>query len=163
MVISSLHLFVLSIWLQSNFFSLFSLCRMYLELMVSFILFIFIFEINIQLLQGYQKTYNYYNGLARGCFVFVFFFPPKIVNFCLLVVGITVSVFEHEFCGIILTSICSLCISLLQFHFTSEIYPLPTCTSHLLVQGSINYHQLLLIKKNYHQLLFFCQCCSAPV
>ncbi|XP_065618321.1 probable mitochondrial import inner membrane translocase subunit TIM21 [Quercus suber] len=28
--------------------------------------------------------------------------------FCLLVVGITVSVFEHEFCGIIRTAICSL-------------------------------------------------------
>lgn len=100
-----------------------------------------------------RLTYNYYKVIKKhtiitmvlqedALFLF-FFFPPKIVNFCLLVVGITVSVFEHEFCGIILTSICSLCISLLQFHFTSEIYPLPTCTSHLLVQGSINYHQLL--------------------
>lgn len=132
MVISSLHLFVLSIWLQSNFFSLFSLCRMYLELMVSFILFIFIFELNIQLLQGYQKIYNYYNDLARGCSVCFFFFP-KIVSFCLLVVGITVSVFEHGFCGIIRTAICSLCVSLLQFHFKTEIFPLPICTSHLLV------------------------------
>lgn len=153
MVISSLHLFVLSIWLQSNFFSLFSLCRMYLELMVSFILFIFIFEINIQLLQGYQKTYNYYNGLARGCFVFVFFFPPKIVNFCLLVVGITVSVFEHEFCGIILTSICLYALVYCSFilHLKYILYQL--------VQAIFWFKAVLIIINCF----FVCQCCSAPV
>lgn len=120
--------------------------------MVSFILFIFIFELNIQLLQGYQKIYNYYNDLARGCSVCFFFFQKQLVSaFWLLVLlcpclnmgSVVSSELQYVLCALVY---CSSILRLKYFLYQS-------------VQAIFWFKAVLIIINCF----FVCQCCSAPV